>query len=91
MAACAAFHKESRMKFANATKSDRKSGVAKWRDLQFLLPSTQDRHSLRRRFDASRPAGLEPSTRTARPRDPPEGRQNIAGGPQPAVGRSWWI
>ena len=28
MAACAAFRKESRMKFANATKFDRKSGVA---------------------------------------------------------------
>jgi len=28
MAACAAFFKESRMKFANATKLDRKSGVA---------------------------------------------------------------
>jgi hypothetical protein len=33
MAACAAFRKESRMKFANATKFDRKSGVAQWRDL----------------------------------------------------------
>jgi hypothetical protein len=28
LAACAAFCKESRMKFANATKFDRKSGVA---------------------------------------------------------------
>jgi hypothetical protein len=28
---CAAFVKESRMKFANATKFNRKSGVAKWR------------------------------------------------------------
>jgi hypothetical protein len=37
MAACAAFFKESRMKFANATKLDRKSGVAQWRDLQFLF------------------------------------------------------
>jgi hypothetical protein len=27
MAACAAFHKESRMKFANAIKLDRKSGA----------------------------------------------------------------
>jgi hypothetical protein len=35
MASGAAFRKESRMKFANATKHDRKSGVAKWRDLQF--------------------------------------------------------
>jgi hypothetical protein len=25
------------MKFANATKLDRKSGVAEWRDLQFLF------------------------------------------------------
>jgi hypothetical protein len=32
---CAAFGKESRMKFANATKFDRKSGVAEGRDLQF--------------------------------------------------------
>ena len=38
MAACAAFRKESRMKFANATKFDRKSGVAQWRDLLFILP-----------------------------------------------------
>jgi hypothetical protein len=28
LAACAAFRKESRMKFANATSPDRKSGVA---------------------------------------------------------------
>jgi hypothetical protein len=33
--ACAAFSKESRMNLANATKLDRKSGVAQWRDLQF--------------------------------------------------------
>src|SRR5277367_607954 len=33
--ACAAFSKESRMKSANATKLDRKSGVAEWRDLRF--------------------------------------------------------
>jgi hypothetical protein len=26
------------MKFANATKFDRKSGVAQWRDLRFLFP-----------------------------------------------------
>jgi hypothetical protein len=26
-----------RMKFANATKPNRKSGVAKWRDLRFAL------------------------------------------------------
>jgi hypothetical protein len=38
MAACAAFRKESRMKFANATKFDRKSGVAQWRDLLVSLP-----------------------------------------------------
>jgi len=36
MAACAAFRKESRMKFANANNLDRKSGVAQWRDLLFL-------------------------------------------------------
>jgi hypothetical protein len=35
----AAFRKESRMKFANATKLDRKSGVAQWRDLLFLCLS----------------------------------------------------
>src|SRR6202000_1775337 len=34
---CAAFSKESRMKFANATNLDRKSGVAQWRDLLFLF------------------------------------------------------
>jgi hypothetical protein len=34
MTAYAAFRKESRMKFANATKPDRKSR-GKWRDLQF--------------------------------------------------------
>jgi hypothetical protein len=36
-ATCAAFRKESRMKFANATNFDRKSGVAQWRDLRFLF------------------------------------------------------
>ena len=40
MTACAAFCKESRMKFASATKFDRKSGVAEWRDLRFLFPRT---------------------------------------------------
>jgi hypothetical protein len=35
--ACAAFRKESRMKLANATNLDRKSGVAQWRDLLFLF------------------------------------------------------
>jgi hypothetical protein len=35
MAACAAFCKESRMKFAKATNLDRESGVAEWRDLRF--------------------------------------------------------
>jgi hypothetical protein len=35
--ACAAFSKESRMKFANATNTNRKSGVAEWRDLRFYL------------------------------------------------------
>ncbi len=35
---CAAFIKESRMKFASATKFNRKSGVAQWRDLRFLFP-----------------------------------------------------
>src|ERR1700730_3179677 len=38
MATCAAFVKESRMKFANATNTNRKSGVAEWRDLRFLFP-----------------------------------------------------
>jgi hypothetical protein len=36
-ATCAVFSKESRMKFANATNFDRKSGVAQWRDLRFLF------------------------------------------------------
>jgi uncharacterized protein len=31
-AVCAAFRKESRMRFANATKLDRKSGVAEWKE-----------------------------------------------------------
>ena len=35
--ACAAFRKESRMKFAEPTKFNRKSGGAKWRDLRFNL------------------------------------------------------
>jgi hypothetical protein len=34
-AAYAPFRKEGRMKCTNATKSNRKSGVAKWRDLRF--------------------------------------------------------
>jgi len=38
IAACAAFVKESRMRIANATKLNRKSGVAQWRDLRFSLP-----------------------------------------------------
>jgi hypothetical protein len=37
MATCAAFVKESRMKIANATKLNRKSGVAQWRDLRFFF------------------------------------------------------
>jgi hypothetical protein len=37
-AACAAFRKESRMKLAEPTKFNRKSGGAQWRDLQFLSP-----------------------------------------------------
>jgi hypothetical protein len=36
-ATCAAFRKESRLMFANATNLDRKSGGAEWRDLRFLL------------------------------------------------------
>jgi hypothetical protein len=38
--ACAAFGKESRMKFANAINLDRKSGGAKWRDLLFSQPAS---------------------------------------------------
>jgi hypothetical protein len=34
-ATCAPFRKEGRMKCTNASKFHRKSGVAKWRDLQF--------------------------------------------------------
>jgi hypothetical protein len=45
MAACAAFSKESRMKFANATKPNRNSGVAKWRDLRWLLTDANRKHS----------------------------------------------
>jgi hypothetical protein len=36
-----AFVKESRMKLTNATTLNRKSGVAQWRDLRFLLVLTQ--------------------------------------------------
>jgi hypothetical protein len=36
-AACAPFFKERRMMFASATNFYRKSGVAEWRDLRFLL------------------------------------------------------
>jgi hypothetical protein len=42
-AACAPFFKERRMMFTSATYFYRKSGVAQWRDLRFLLvarPST---------------------------------------------------
>jgi hypothetical protein len=38
MNACAAFSKESRMRFANANKFHRKSGGAKPRDLLCALP-----------------------------------------------------
>jgi hypothetical protein len=34
-ATCAALRKESRKNFINATKLDRKSGGAEWRDLRF--------------------------------------------------------
>ena len=37
-AACAPFREERRMKSDNATKFYRKSGGAKWRDLQFTGP-----------------------------------------------------
>jgi hypothetical protein len=43
VAACAAFLKESRMRFANATNPNRKSGVAQWRDLRFLFPTVYRR------------------------------------------------
>jgi hypothetical protein len=36
---CYAALTNARMKFANATKFNRKSGVAEWRDLRFLCPS----------------------------------------------------
>ena len=48
MATSAAFVKESRMKFANATKLDRKSGVAQWRDLRFSFGSHVDSEALMR-------------------------------------------
>src|SRR5580698_8179219 len=37
----APFRKEGRMDCNNATKPNRKSGVAQWRDLQFILRSIQ--------------------------------------------------
>jgi hypothetical protein len=42
MTPCAAFRKESRMKFANATKLDRKSGGAQWTDLRLLFLIHED-------------------------------------------------
>jgi hypothetical protein len=56
MAASAAFCKESRMKFASATKFDRKSGVAEWRDLRFLFPRTHTDSSVLGYFRPSPPA-----------------------------------
>jgi hypothetical protein len=47
MATCAAFVKESRMKIANATKLNRKSGVAQWRDLRFSFGSHADSKALK--------------------------------------------
>jgi hypothetical protein len=38
MATCAAFVKESRIKIANATKLNRKSGAAQLGDLRFPFP-----------------------------------------------------
>jgi hypothetical protein len=37
-AAYAPFRKEGRMRCDNATNSNRKSGVAQWRDLLFIFP-----------------------------------------------------
>jgi hypothetical protein len=39
--ACAPFRKEGRMQCSNATNFHRKSGVAKWRDLLFILRSIE--------------------------------------------------
>jgi hypothetical protein len=41
MTTCAPFRKEGRMKCTNATKFHRKSGVAKWRDLLFMIRSIE--------------------------------------------------
>jgi hypothetical protein len=46
------FRKESRMKFANATNSDRKSGGAQWRDLRFRLTGNKTRFMPPRAGDA---------------------------------------
>jgi hypothetical protein len=54
---CAAFVKESRMKFANATNLNRKSGVAQWRDLLWLF-SRFSRRLFRPRGQVSRPKTL---------------------------------
>jgi len=48
--ACAAFGKESRIKFVNATDTNRKSGVAEWRDPRFLSILTQTLSIFERRF-----------------------------------------
>jgi hypothetical protein len=53
-ATCAAFVKESRIKIANVTKLNRKSGVAEWRDLRFLFGSPQIPNA--RRLQPSQPS-----------------------------------
>jgi hypothetical protein len=72
----AAFRKESRMKFANANKLDRKSGVTQWRDLRFLsftlLPRRNPYHSVRKAWtglmEAARWAGMTLATRAQNPK-----------------------
>ena len=61
MAACAAFRKESRMKFANANNSIGNPGERSGRDLQFHLPAQ------RKPGGESPPGSVSPSTQTADP------------------------
>jgi hypothetical protein len=73
-ATCAAFSKESRMKFPNATNFDRKSGVAQWRDLRFPQ-NTDPRLSLRKAawsLEATSFAGIRGTTRHSLPARPRE-------------------
>jgi hypothetical protein len=56
MAACAAFFKESRMKFVDPTKPYRKSGGMAPEDLLRFLPLHQSKNTQALRFDIHAPS-----------------------------------